>query len=81
MLDLICDEWQNKINCDTNRKEFKMRTTNNLNHIERFGADGNLCVLFENKKAQMIDGGAFYRYNFENKSFKRQSMFRASVNC
>lgn len=59
MLDLICDEWQNKTNCDTSRKEFKMRTTNNLNHIERFGKDGNVCILFENKKAQMIDGGTF----------------------
>lgn len=53
MVDFICDKWQNKTNCDNNRKEFKLRTKNNLNHIELIKD----CLLFENTLAQMIDGG------------------------
>ncbi len=58
MLDLICDKWQNNTNCDSSRKEFKLQTTNNLNHIEKQGDDDkNYCLYFANKNAQMIDGG------------------------
>lgn len=60
MLDFICDKWQNNTNCDSSRKEIRMRTTNNKNHIERDGKDGQFCLLFENTVAEMIDGGKFY---------------------
>lgn len=59
MLDFICDKWQNNTNCDSSRKEFKMRTTNNLNHIEKDREDEDYCLLFVNKMAEMIDGGTF----------------------
>lgn len=62
MSDYICDNWQNNTNCDSNRKEFTMRTTNNLNHIEKDRQDESYCLLFENKIAEMIDGGKCYRY-------------------
>lgn len=58
MLDLICDEWQNNTNCDSSRKEFRMQTTNSLNHIEKDKYLGQDCLLFENKKALMVDQGA-----------------------
>lgn len=59
MLDVICDKWQNSTNCDSNRKEFKMRTTNNLKHIEKDRRNGDDCLLFENAHSQMVDGGKF----------------------
>lgn len=53
MKDYICDEWQKNVDCDTNRKEFIMHTTNSLNNIEKSGDD----LFFEVKKAYLINGG------------------------
>ncbi|KAJ6640519.1 Major facilitator superfamily domain-containing protein 6, partial [Pseudolycoriella hygida] len=56
MLDFICEKWQNNTDCDNNRKEFKIRTTQNLNHIERDSDDKDFCLHFLKSKAVLIDG-------------------------
>lgn len=62
MLDFICDKWQNNTNCDSNRKEFRLRTTNKLNHIEKVPRGEDDCLLFWINQAEMIDQGKFNCY-------------------
>lgn len=57
MLDFICDKWQNNTNCDSNRKEFTMQTTNSLYQIERIDGNGAQCLYFEIRQAFMITDG------------------------